>query len=221
MLSNNAIKLFYLVTIITVLLALTLASFFLSGQESALQNYVAAIIPNTTFGAFILTSILILALTIGFPRQLAAILAGYIFGALFGMIIATSAAIIGCIFTTNIARYFLHRIIKRSYPKQLNKVSEFFNQDTFLKAIIIRLIPAGSNFLTNVLAGVAKTPRTPYVLGSSIGFIPQMTVFSLLGAGLQINGQQQLIFSGALLVIALLLSAYVYKRTQHKLNISS
>ena len=221
MFSNNTIKLFYLVTILTVLLALTLSSFFLSGQETTLQNYVAAVIPNTPFGALILTSILILALTIGFPRQLAAILSGYVFGALFGMIIATSAAIVGCIFTTNIARYFLHRMIKKSYPEQLSKVSNFFNHDTFLKAIIIRLIPAGSNFLTNVLAGVAKTPRTPYVLGSSIGFIPQMTVFSLLGSGLQINGQQQLIFSGALFVIALLLSAYVYKRTQHKLTISS
>lgn len=221
MFSNNTIKLFYLVTIVTVLLALTLSSFFLSGQETTLQNYVAAVIPNTPFGALILTSILILALTIGFPRQLAAILSGYVFGALFGMIIATSAAIVGCIFTTNIARYFLHRMIKKSYPEQLSKVSNFFNHDTFLKAIIIRLIPAGSNFLTNVLAGVAKTPRTPYVLGSSIGFIPQMTVFSLLGSGLQINGQQQLIFSGALFVIALLLSAYVYKRTQHKLTISS
>lgn len=221
MFSNNTIKLFYLVTIVTVLLALTLSSFFLSGQETTLQNYVAAVIPNTPFGALILTSILILALTIGFPRQLAAILSGYVFGALFGMIIATSAAIVGCIFTTNIARYFLHRMIKKSYPEQLSKVSNFFNHDTFLKAIIIRLIPAGSNFLTNVLAGVAKTPRTPYVFGSSIGFIPQMTVFSLLGSGLQINGQQQLIFSGALFVIALLLSAYVYKRTQHKLTISS
>jgi len=68
-------------------------------------------------------------------------------------------------------------LVQRHYPQPLAKVSLFFSHDTFLKALIIRLLPAGSNFLTNVLAGTARSPFKPYVLGTAIGFLPQMTIF--------------------------------------------
>jgi len=186
----------------------------------SMQNYLHTLIPPTLFGGLIFTLLFTPAIALGLPRQVAALSAGFLFSASYGMVLATVAAVLGCLITLILARKLFAKKVQGYYPLQLAKVSHFFSQNTFLKALIIRLLPAGSNFLTNVLAGTAGSPIKPYVLGSALGFMPQMTIFALMGAGLQVNGQQQLMISIALLVIALLLSSYLYRKTRHKLTLS-
>ena len=218
---NSAIKLTALATILSVLLAITIAAIFLGSYSADIQNYMAKFIPNTPWGALAFILLLTPAMAMGLPRQIAAISAGFLFGAGLGMAIATTSAIVACILTLIVARQCFANLVQRHYPLPLAKVTNFFSHNTFLKALIIRLLPAGSNFLTNVLAGTARTPVTPYVFGSALGFIPQMTIFSLMGAGLQVNGQQQLILSGVLLVIAVSLSGYLYRKTRIQFNLQS
>ena len=47
-----------------------------------------------------------------------------------------------------------------------------------------------------------------------------MTIFSLMGAGLQVDGQQQLIISLILLVIAIILTVYLYQKTDKNLTLN-
>ena len=209
---NSSTKLTLLATIASLLLAITLATIFLGSYGDYIQQYLNTLIPKTLLGALVFTLLLAPAIAIGLPRQIAALSAGFLFGAGFGVLLATTSAIIGCLITFIMARKLFRNIVEKNYPRPLAKVSYFFSHNTFIKALIIRLVPAGSNFLTNILAGTARTPMTPYILGSALGFIPQMTIFSLMGSGLQVNGQQQLISSLILLVIALLLSAYLYRK---------
>lgn len=201
-------------------MALTLAMLLLGDYGMSMQNYLHTLIPPTLFGGLIFTLLFTPAIALGLPRQVAALSAGFLFSASYGMVLATVAAVLGCLITLILARKLFAKKVQGYYPLQLAKVSHFFSQNTFLKALIIRLLPAGSNFLTNVLAGTAGSPIKPYVLGSALGFMPQMTIFALMGAGLQVNGQQQLMISIALLVIALLLSSYLYRKTRHKLTLS-
>lgn len=217
--NNSATTLTLIATMLSVLLALTLATIMLGSYGEMLQNYINGLIPRTLSGALTFVLILTPAMAIGLPRQVAALSAGFIFGASHGLILATFSAILGCLITLLFARKLLAKIVEQNYPVPLAKVSHFFSHNTFLKALIIRLLPAGSNFLTNVLAGTARSPLKPYMLGSALGFVPQMTVFSLMGAGLQVDGQQQLIFSLALLVVAIGLSAYLYKKTRYSLTL--
>lgn len=216
---NASTKLTLFATLTSLLLAITLATIFLGSYGDDIQQYLNALIPKTFFGAFLFTLLLTPAIAMGLPRQIAALSAGFLFGVGFGVLLATISAVIGCLITLLLARKLLSNIVETSYPKPLAKVSAFFNQNTFIKALIIRLVPAGSNFLTNILAGTARTPILPYILGSALGFLPQMTIFSLMGAGLQINGQQQLISSLILLGIALLLSAYLYRKNHNTLSL--
>ena len=88
----------------------------------------------------------------------------------------------------------------------------FFATHTFSKALVIRLLPAGSNFLTNILAGLANIKTTAYVAGTCLGFIPQMLIFSLLGAGVKVGEQQQILLSVVLLVVALLFGYLLYRK---------
>ena len=218
--TKSALRLSLFASIISLLLALTLAMLLLGDYGMSMQNYLHTLIPSTLLGGLIFTLLFTPAMALGLPRQVAALSAGFLFSAGYGMVLATVAAVLGCLITLVLARKLFANKVQDYYPQKLAKVSKFFCQNTFLKALIIRLLPAGSNFLTNILAGTAGSPIKPYVLGSALGFMPQMTIFALMGAGLQVNGQQQLIISIVLLVIALLLSSYLYRKTRHNLTLS-
>ena len=216
---NSVLKLVTLATILSLILAITLATVLLGSYGVSIQHFLATLLPNTLLGALTFILLLTPAMAIGLPRQVAALSAGFLFGASYGMLLATVSAILGCILTLVFARKIFANLVQRHYPQPLAKVSHFFSHDTFLKALIIRLLPAGSNFLTNVLAGTARSPFKPYVLGTAIGFLPQMTIFSLMGAGLKVDGQQQLILSAILFIIALILSHYLYRKARTNLTL--
>jgi uncharacterized membrane protein YdjX (TVP38/TMEM64 family) len=215
--NKSTFKLALLTTVASLLLAITLATMFFGDYGVSIQLYLNALIPKTLTGALTFILLLTPALAIGLPRQIAALSAGFLFGAGFGVLLATISAIVGCLITLLLARKLLSNLVEQQYPEPLAKVCYFFSHHTFIKALTIRLIPAGSNFLTNVLAGTARTPISPFIFGSAVGFIPQMTIFSLMGAGLQVNGQQQLMLSLVLLVMALLLSGYFYRKNIKRL----
>ncbi len=166
---------------------------------------------SQTFNTLLLFIFLSLATSIGLPRQIAALVAGINLGAFIGVIVATLAATLGCLITFNVARYLLSVRVTRKYPNQLARLSAFLGKRTFLKAIIIRILPLGSNFITNIIAGVSKVSMSAYVSGSFVGFIPQMIIFSLAGSGIRLGAENELIASGILFVIAILLSAYLVK----------
>ncbi|KGJ97589.1 SNARE associated protein [Colwellia psychrerythraea] len=171
---------------------------------------------STYFNSLLLFGFLSLATSIGLPRQIAALVAGINLGALVGMIIATLATTLGCFITFSISRYLLSARIARKHPKKLATLSAFLAEQTFLKAVVIRILPLGSNFITNIIAGVSKVSMPAYVSGSFVGFIPQMLIFSLAGSGIRLGAQNELIISVTLFVIALLISAYLVKKHKTK-----
>lgn len=217
--TKGSMKITFLATLVSILLVITLGFTFLTHDEGALLQRLTTVIPATLSGASSLFLILVLATSIGLPRQFAALSSGYIFGVVPAVVIATLAAVTGCIITVTLSRTLLRKKVSHYYREPLAKVEQFFNTDTFIKAFIIRILPVGSNFLTNVLAGSAQVNTTPYVLGSALGFLPQMTIFSMMGAGLNIADQQLLHLSGLLLVIALILAHWLYRRNGKNYNL--
>jgi uncharacterized membrane protein YdjX (TVP38/TMEM64 family) len=158
-----------------------------------------------------------LATSLGLPRQIAALVAGINLGAAIGAIVATLAVTLGCWLTFTLSRYALSHKIKIKYPDKIKALSDFIGEKTFLKTIVIRLLPIGSNFLTNIVAGVSAVSMKAYVGGSFFGFIPQMVIFSLAGSGIRLGAQSELIASGVLFLIALLLTAYLVKTHRRKI----
>lgn len=169
---------------------------------------------QSVINIILLFGFLALATSCGLPRQIAALVAGINLGAITGAIVATLAATLGCWLTFTLSRYVLSQKISAKYPKKINKLSDFIGKKTFLKTIVIRLLPIGSNFLTNIVAGVSKVSMKAYVSGSFVGFIPQMVIFSLAGSGIRLGAKNELIASGILFLIALALTAYLVKTRQ-------
>jgi len=206
-------KLFLLLSLfIGIALAFSLLFSLDALKSESLQLWLERFIPPNYLGFFMALVMLTLLTSIGLPRQVAAFSGGYIFGTLYGTLLATSAATLGCLITLYVAKTFFRKRVLSSYSEKLNHVTHFFEKNTFSKALVIRLLPAGSNFLTNVLAGIANVKIAPYVTGTCVGFIPQMLIFALLGAGVKVGEQQQIIVSVCLFCIALLLGYLLYKK---------
>jgi len=167
---------------------------------------------SQTINTLLLFVFLSLATSIGLPRQIAALVAGINLGAFIGMMLATIATTLGCLITFSVSRYLLSAKVTLKYPNQLAKLSEFLGERTFLKAIVIRILPLGSNFITNIIAGVSKVSMPAYVGGSFVGFIPQMIIFSLAGSGIRLGAQNELMASAILFIIAILLTTYLIKK---------
>ncbi|WDE12223.1 TVP38/TMEM64 family protein [Thalassomonas haliotis] len=170
------------------------------------------LIPQGPAGILVLFLFLSITTAIGLPRQVAAFVSGYSFGGVYGAILATLAATIGCLLTFSVARHILSHRVTAKYPKQIGKVSAFIEQQTLAKTIIIRLLPLGSNLMTNILAGVTRVSAKPYVLGSLLGFIPQMLIFSFAGSGVKLADEQQVYISFALFIAIALLGSYLLRQ---------
>jgi uncharacterized membrane protein YdjX (TVP38/TMEM64 family) len=212
MLNRQAKTLLLIITIIGVAIFFGVYFSLDALQNEKLQPWLDQYIPQSYLGFLTALTLLTLLTSIGLPRQVAAFSCGYIFGITAGTLIATLAATLGCVLTLVIAKTFFRTKILTTYPEKLNSVSVFFSTHTFSKALIIRLLPAGSNFLTNILAGIANVKVTPYVTGTCVGFVPQMLIFSLLGAGVKVGEQQQILLSVVLLIIALVFGYGLYKK---------
>ena len=215
MLSTNQ-RILLLTTVFGALVGLSLWLSINSINHSNVYQEVLTLLPNGYSGVLLLFTILTIATSIGLPRQVAAFSAGFMLDVVSGALLATVAAVSGCLLTIFISRKLLSHFVRRKYPQQLTHVSTFFSQATFTKTLIIRFLPAGSNLLTNILAGVANVPLKPYILASGLGFIPQMLIFSMMGNGVKLADKQQLLLSMSLFVIAALLSGYLYKKSKHK-----
>jgi len=162
-----------------------------------------------------------LLLAIGLPRQIAAFSMGFWLGTTNGMLVATLAACGGCIITYLTARFFLHEQIKRRFPAQQQSLSSFFASNTLQKALIIRLLPIGSNFITNLVAGAVSAPAWQYHIGTCIGFLPQMALFAMLGAGIRVGETDQILLSVALILVAGGLSYRLYRQSRKRLPVQA
>ena len=138
--------------------------------------------------------------TIAGPRQALAFFGAYFFGFWHGLFASTSAVICGCILDALIGRLFETRV-RNLLKGRVDIAFGFWREHPFTVSMILRLLPVGSNFLNNLAAGATGIPLTRFVLGSSVGYVPQMVVFSLLGTGVELNSSWKIAMAIGLFVI--------------------
>ncbi len=157
-----------------------------------------------------------LSVAIGCPRQVISFFAAYFFGLWMGILLGVIATTLACAISFFVARVF------KSYFKDMLKgkiklAFDFWKQNTFLATLIWRFIPAGSNLLTNLVAGAFGISALPFIASSALGYIPHTVVFALLGAGVEVGSNFQLIASVVLFVVSILLGLILYKKYRKEL----
>lgn len=166
-------------------------------------------------GEMLFIGIATLATAIGFPRQVIAFLGGYAFGFLDGVLIALLATVLGCVTTLYYARWLGRAMVVRRFPERVRKFDDFLSQQPFGMALLIRLLPVGSNVVTNLIAGVSSIPTRPFVLGSAVGYVPQTAIFALAGSGVSLDPTLRIGLSVLLFVVSGVLGVQLYRRYRH------
>ncbi|WP_320170335.1 VTT domain-containing protein [Maridesulfovibrio sp.] len=149
---------------------------------------------------------------VGFPRQVICFMGGYAYGFALGSILGTIGTGLGCACAFYYSRLVGRSFIKRKFGARISKVDEFLSRSPFNMALTIRFFPLGSNVATNVLAGVTSIPAAPFILGSTLGYLPQNVVFALFGSGVNVSSTAQMILAVALFIASSLLGFKIYRK---------
>ncbi|CCQ72574.1 TVP38/TMEM64 family protein [Magnetospira sp. QH-2] len=155
------------------------------------------------------------AAAIGLPRQMIAFLGGYAFGLTEGTLLALLSVVLGCATTFTYARLMGRTFIARKFGRRIARVDAFLAGNPFSMTLLIRLLPAGSNLVTNLVAGVTSVGALPFIAGSALGYIPQTLVFALAGSGVDVDPELRITLSVALFLVSGLLGLYLYRRFRH------
>jgi uncharacterized membrane protein YdjX (TVP38/TMEM64 family) len=166
-------------------------------------------------GDLIFLAVGTLTAALGFPRQVIAFLGGYAFGFIAGTWLATLATLLGCVLAFFYARWLGRNLVQNRFPGRIRKVDAFLHEHPFSMAVVIRLLPVGSNVATNLLAGVSSVRSLPFFAGSGVGYLPQTLVFALAGSGVNFNPALRLTLAGVLFVVSSLIGVWLYRRHRH------
>ena len=153
---------------------------------------------------------------IGCPRQAVSFFAAYFFGLWTGIMLALGGTILGCVLTYSTARLF-SQFFKGVLGGKLKIAVEFWRENTFFATMIWRFLPAGSNFLTNIAAGVLGLPAMLFFAGSGVGYVPQTIVFALMGSGVEVGSTTRISVSIGLFVLSAMLGLMLYARYRKQL----
>lgn len=166
-------------------------------------------------GELIFLSMAALTTAVGFPRQVAAFLGGYAFGFIFGSLLALAGTLVGSLLAFFYARWFGRGLVQHRFPGRIRKLDDFLSGHPFTMALIIRLLPVGSNVATNLVAGVCSVAALPFLAGSGVGYLPQTLVFALAGSGVHFDPSLRLTLATVLFVVSSLLGVWLYHRHRH------
>jgi uncharacterized membrane protein YdjX (TVP38/TMEM64 family) len=153
---------------------------------------------------------------IGLPRQIIAFLAGYAFtGVWLGTLLGALAALLGCVLTFAYARFFGRGLLRSRLGERAGRFDRFVHSHPFSMTVLIRLLPAGSNLLTNLAAGISSIRPAHFFSGTFLGYLPQTLVFALVGSGVHIAPAVKLALAIGLFLVSGALGVWLYRRYRH------
>lgn len=163
-------------------------------------------------GEFLFLGMAALATAVGAPRQAISFLAGYAFDVALGTALAVAATLGGCLISFFFARWFGRRLLTARFRERVLRIENFIRDNTFSMTLLIRLLPVGSNLVTNLTAGMTRVPALPFLLGSALGYIPQTLVFALVGSGISLDPVWRIGLGAALFVVSGVLGVHLFRR---------
>jgi uncharacterized membrane protein YdjX (TVP38/TMEM64 family) len=186
---------------------------FESFNEQWIDNHIRH---NGLMGVVYFLAISTFATALGAPRQVIAFLGGYTFGFVVGALLSSLAATAGCVLCFYFARNAARAWVKGKFPGKISKLNHFVVTQPLVKTIVIRLLPFGSNIVTNLVAGVTDIKAHFFIIGSFIGYLPQMVIFALMGKGIVVLSAWKIALSVILFIISSLLGLWLYKQRNNE-----
>lgn len=142
---------------------------------------------------------------------------GGIIGAMYGVFLggvvtwvaSTAASIIMFLFIRFVFQSWGLSIIHRY--KKLEMVTAMFERNAFITILTTRLIPFIPSVVINAYSAVSRVSFISYSVASSLGKIPAMLLFALLGHSF-VSSNEKVFFVIAIYLLIIFLTVYFYLR---------
>jgi len=167
------------------------------------REYGALAWPLFGLGAIVFTAL-------GGPRQVVAFSCGYLLGGWWGGVVSTLLTGLGALLTMSVIKHVGMDWLRERHGARIDLVRQVLGGDTWKWICIVRLMPVGSNLVTNVAAALAGLSRRSVLLGSLPGYLPQSLLFSYAGRGVALQDSSKIWISLALLIGSTALAWYLY-----------
>jgi len=158
---------------------------------------------------FIFIGVGMLFTAVGLPRQVLGFLGGFAFGVVWGTVLSTVGTGLGCALASSYARWGGRDFVARKLGDRVHRLDGFLRHKPFKTALAIRFFPLGSNVLTNLAAGISSIPLMSFILGSTLGYIPQNFIFALFGAGMSKESTTGVALSVTMGVVLFVISIWI------------
>ena len=147
---------------------------------------------------------------LGGPRQVVAFSCGYLLGGWWGGVVSTLLTGLGALLTMSVVQHASMGWLRDRHRDRIDLIRQVLGGDTWKWICIVRLMPVGSNLVTNVAAALAGLNRRSVLLGSLAGYLPQSLLFSYAGRGVALQDSDKIWISLALLFGSTALAWYLY-----------
>ena len=165
-----------------------------------------------------------------FPSSLLMMTAGFLYGAVWGVVCFSMASIVGASVTFLMARYLARGWVKRkmeSRPK-FQAVDRAMENQGVKIVFLLRICPVFPYAVLNYGLGVSRIPFWQYVKGSWLGMLPTTIFFASIGASLKdvaemLDGGREKsigewLFLGGALFVGLCVLLYMARFAQKAMN---
>jgi uncharacterized membrane protein YdjX (TVP38/TMEM64 family) len=98
---------------------------------------------------------------------------------------------------------------------RVRRVDAFLAANPFSMTLLIRLLPVGNNFATNLAAGVSRVGAPPFLLGTLVGYTPKTFVWALAGSGVETGAWARVAVAALLLLLSGAIGVWLYRRFRH------
>lgn len=109
---------------------------------------------------------------------------GFLFGPWLGTAYVVVAATVGATAVFLVARSTIGNILRAKAEPALRKMERGFQENALSYLLVLRLIPLFPFWLVNLVPALLGVPLKTYVIGTFLGIIPGVLVFTFAGAGL-------------------------------------
>lgn len=183
---KKLLLLLVLVTLVALFFTFDLGQYFtleyFKSQQAVIAEYQLAN-PWVVIGAFLAIYVTITALS--FPgAAILTIIAGALFGVMWGTVIVSFASTIGATLAFLVARYLLRESVQQRFGDKLKRINEGVERDGNFYLFTLRLIPAFPFFMINLAMALTPIKTWSFFWVSQLGMLAGTVVY--VNAGTQL-----------------------------------
>ncbi|WP_375145395.1 TVP38/TMEM64 family protein [Vibrio parahaemolyticus] len=150
---------------------------------------------NGALGHVVIFTFSVVFLSLSGPKQAIALVFGYLYHVQLGVLITLFACVFGATFNYACARFLIGNWLYRRFPKKMTRFNSFASRKPFYKILLLRLFPIGNNVVT----------------ASLLGYLPQIIIFALMGAGIHSSSNTMIYLSIFFGIVSAVLTGFLYR----------